>query len=101
MATSVACSRMARDECFSTKTILGASLDHIRPAESIAQSTEWNCKEQIFNNTMNVRNPQVNLALYPQVSGAIGLGGPRPVHFLALVGRLYLWPAHFKHYVLR
>ena len=49
---------------------------------------------------MNVRNPQVNLALYPQVSGAIGLGGPRPVHFLAFVGRLYLWPAHFKHYVL-
>ena len=26
---------------------------------------------------------------------AVGPGGPRPVHFLASVGRAYLWPAHF------
>jgi len=25
----------------------------------------------------------------------IGPGGPRPAHFLGLVGRPYLWPAHF------
>jgi len=25
----------------------------------------------------------------------IGPGGPRPAHFLALVIRPYLWPAHF------
>jgi len=25
----------------------------------------------------------------------IGPGGPLPAHFLALVGRPYLWPAHF------
>ena len=25
----------------------------------------------------------------------IGPGGPLPAHFLSLVGRPYLWPAHF------
>jgi len=29
------------------------------------------------------------------VAEPIGPGGPQPAHFLALVGRPYLWPAHF------
>jgi len=34
------------------------------------------------------------LGIQSMAAEPIGPGGPRPAHFLALVGRL-LWPAHF------
>ena len=33
--------------------------------------------------------------VWPLAAEPIGPGGPRPAHFLALVGSPYLWPAHF------
>jgi len=61
----------------------------IRPVDNTSESLTVRIGLRLTS-IIDVVSPSSSLAAEP-----IGPDGPLPAHFLALVGRPYLWPAHF------